>query len=278
MRLIPMRRILILGAAALAVPAAAGAAQLDNAIEVCADPQAAPRDVVRFCRMALDSGKLDGLAAAQVNANLGVGYFDLGRYAEAADAYSAAIAGAPDMVAAYVNRGRALERLERPEEAAADYTRAIELDQGAADAWLGRGVLMLRYGQTLRAIEDFNAAIRLEPRWSAPRFNLGIAYLQAGNFGEAAGQFSEVIRQEPDDAAAWINRGRARAGMGDPDAQADFDHAIELAPESGESWLARGRYHDERGAREAANADFLRAYELGLSDPWLMKRVREISG
>jgi Tfp pilus assembly protein PilF len=273
-----MRRIFTCGAAALAVSAASALAQLQNAVEVCGNPKAEPRDIVHFCRMALDTGKLDALAAAQVSANLGVGYFELGHYDQAVKAYTAAIASAPDMVAAYVNRARAYERIGQPNEAAADYSKAIELDSRAADAWLGRGVLMLRHGRTEQAIDDFGAAVRVEPNWPAARFNLGIAYLETGAFAEAAGLFSDVIERDPGDAAAWASRGRARAGMGDAQAEADFDRAIQLDPESGSAWFARGKYFDERGAREAANADFLRAYELGYADPWLIQRVREISG
>jgi tetratricopeptide (TPR) repeat protein len=280
-----MRRILVGGliggfaalalAAGLTVPARA---QLHNAVEVCGDLKAEPRDLVRFCRMALDTGKLEPLAAAQVNANLGVGYFELGRYADAVDAYTAAIADAPRMVAPYVNRARAYERLRRPDEAAADYGEAIGLDPDAADAYLGRGVLLLRHGQTQAAIEDFTAAIRTEPDWIAPRFNRGVAYLDTGAHAEAARDFAEVLRRNPEDAAAWVNRGRALAAAGDPDAKAHFDAAIRLDPEWSGAWFARGKYHDAEGAREAANADFLRAYELGYADPWLIQRVREISG
>ena len=273
-----MRRILFCGAAAFALSVVPALAQLQNAVEVCGDPKASARDIVRFCQMALDTGKLGQLAAAQVNENLGVGYFDLGQYDKAVDAYTAAIAGAPDMVAAYVNRARAYERLSAPNRAEEDYSKAIELDAKAADAWLGRGVLMLRHGRTDQAIDDFTAAIRAEPDWSAPRFNLGVALLEKGSFDKAAGAFSDVIKRDPQDASAWMNRGRARAGMGDAKAEADFDHAIELEPEAGSAWFARGKYHDQQGAREAANADFLRAYELGYADPWLMQRVREISG
>lgn len=277
-----MRRNLIFGVAAIAgtigISAAPGSAQLRNAVEICGDAQAAPRDIVRFCRMALDTGKLDPLAAAQVNANLGVGYFELGRYAEAADAYTAAIADAPEMVAAYVNRARAYERLQRPDDASADYSQAVELDPDAADAYLGRGVLLLRHGESGRAIDDFTAAMRAEPDWAAPRFNRGVAYLNTGENAEAARDFAEVLRRSPEDAAAWINRGRALAALDDPDAEAHFDRAVRLDPEWSGAWFARGKFHDEQGAREAANADFLRAYELGHADPWLIQRVREISG
>lgn len=277
-----MRRVLIGGAAAAVlaggIATSPALAQVRNAVEVCGNPDAEPRDIVRFCRMALETGKLDQTAEAQVNANLGVGYFELGRYGDAAEAYTAAIAGAPQLVAAYVNRARAYERLRRPDEAAADYTQAVALDPEAADAYLGRGVLMLRHGEAERAIDDFRAALRAEPDWVAPRFNLGIAYLDTGAHAEAAREFAEVLRHNEKDAAAWMNRGRALAAVDDPDAKAHFDAAILLDPESSVAWFARGQFHDEHGSREAANADFLRAYELGHADPWLIQRVREISG
>ena len=90
--------------------------------------------------------------------------------------------------------------------------------------------------------------------------------------------FTTVINRNPDDAGAYLNRGRARAGLGHPGAGPDFDQAIALAPEWGGAWFVRGRYRDRQGQRDAANGDFIRAYELGYPDPWLQKRIREISG
>ena len=104
------------------------------------------------------------------------------------------------------------------------------------------------------------------------------SWLALGSYENALQDFSTVIRHDPDDAAAWMNRGRAKAGLQMPDAAADFDKAIALDPEWGGAWFVRGKYNDERGQREAANADFLRAYELGYPDPWLINRVREIAG
>lgn len=264
--------------AALLCASPVWAAKLQNVVEVCGNTKASAQDIVHFCRMALDSGKLDTLARAQVNANLGVGFFELGDYRQAIEAYTAALRGAPDMVAAYVNRARAYDRLGRLAEAAADYGTALRLDPGAADAHLGLGALLLRNGDPRRAVTEFDAAISLRPAWGAARFNRGLALLRLGRYQNAARDFSAVIEQTPDDAAAYMNRGLARSAANLPGAAEDFDKALELDPESGGTWFARGRFRDAHGQREAANADFLRAYELGYSDPWLIRRVREISG
>ena len=58
----------------------------------------------------------------------------------------------------------------------------------------------------------------------------------------------------------------------------DFDRAIALKPEWAPAWYMRGRFFDSVGALDEANADFLRAYQLGHSDPWLIERLRRMSG
>lgn len=273
-----MRHLLACGTAAALLGCAFAEPDIGNIAEVCGNPRAAPADIVSFCRKALDSGQLDGRATAQVNANLGVGYFELGDYESALEAYSAALAHSPEMVPALVNRARAYERLDRPTDAVADYNRAIELDPRDADAYLGRGAMLLKLGDPQLAVADFTAAVKLEPNRPAPRFNRGLALLATGQHADALRDFSEVVERSPEDAAAWVNLGRARAGLNMPGAAADFDRAIELEPDWGGAWFARGQFRDATGRRDAANSDFLRAYELGHPDPWLVERVGQISG
>ena len=265
----------ILAAGLTAMPAKA---QIENLVRICGDPDAAPRDIVNFCQRALNSGKLSDQAAAQVRANLGVGFFELGQYRDAIAEYTRAIEAEPSMIAAYLNRARAYERLRQLREAAADYASALQLDPQAADAYLGRGAMLLADGDPGRSVDDFNRAIQLQPSWIAPYFNRGMAYLQLGYWAEADRDFTVVVGRSPQDAAAFLNRGRARAGAGMAEAGADYDRALEIDPEWGGAWFARGQYWDARGNVEAANRDFLRAYELGYPDPWLHERVRAISG
>ena len=75
-----------------------------------------------------------------------------------------------------------------------------------------------------------------------------------------------------------MNRGRARTAQGKAGVRNDFDRAIALKPEWAAAWYMRGRFFDRAGAVDEANADFLRAYQLGHSDPWLIERMRQMSG
>src|SRR5690554_4364434 len=84
-------RNLAIGEALLALGACAEAGSLENILEICGKPDASPQDTVRFCQRALASEKLDSQARAEVNVNLGIGYFELGHYGAAIDAYSTAI-------------------------------------------------------------------------------------------------------------------------------------------------------------------------------------------
>lgn len=64
----------------------------------------------------------------------------LGRSAEALNAYNTAIAMAPDFGATYANRGILHDRMGRYEKAIADYEKSLELDPELADGphWLTR--------------------------------------------------------------------------------------------------------------------------------------------
>ena len=253
-------------------------AQLQNFVEICGDPNARPADVVNMCQRALATGDLPKTAEAQVRNNLGAALYDMKRYNEALDEYTAALNSEPAFVAAYLNRARVFEKLQRLREAVDDYAVVMEIDPKAADAFVGRGALLLSHGDPKRAVGDLNRAIELEPDWVSPYFNRGLAHLRLEDYGRAALDFSTVIKRNPTDAGAHLNRGRARAALGMANAVQDFNQAITLAPEWGGAWFARGRFLDQQGKVDAANSDFLRANELGYPDPWLHQRVREILG
>lgn len=273
-----MSRFSVCLALVAGLSACASSNQLESFVEVCGSPNASPRDVVRMCQNALDTGKLSPTATGQVRTNQGIGYYELGQYDQAIAAYTSGLEAAPRMIDLYINRARAYEKLRRLTEAGADYDAALQIDRSSAEVYQSRGVLLLANGDPARAIKDFDRVINLKPGWHSNYFNRGIAHLQVGDFKRADQDFTTVIRRDPTDAGAHLNRGRARAALGRADAVADFDEALKIDPDWAAGWFARGQYYDAAGDRETANTDFIRAYELGYSDPWLNRRVRDISG
>ena len=273
-----MKHILVTTILLLGFVAGTAQADLRNFVAVCGDGNAPARDVVNMCQKALATGDLGPTATAQVRANLGIGFYELGQYSDAVAEYTRGLETAPKMLALYLNRAKAYERLRRLSEAAADYDAALQIDRNAADVYMSRGAMLLTHGDPARALKDFSKVIDLEPGWVGPYFNRGVAQYRLGDNLAAERDFSVVLQRNPDDAGAYLNRGRARAALGRADAGLDFDRALEIEPEWGGGWFARGQFFDAKGNREAANQDFLRAYELGYPDPWLIQRVREISG
>ena len=265
----------LLLAAAVLLPSAAKA-DLETFVQMCAGANSTAHQVVNFCGKAIATGRLKPTAKAQVLTNLSIGYFELGQFGSAVKAATESLESKPDFVPAFLNRAKAYEKLQRLQDAADDYEAALKIDRNSAEAFLGRGLLLLRNGDPYRAVQDLSQAVSLAPEWGAARFNRGVAYLQIGQYTRADQDFSDLIRRNPRDAEAYLYRAQARSALKQPSADQDFDTAIELAGEWGLAWFVRGRHRDRLGDKEGANSDFLRAYQLGYSDPWLIERIREI--
>lgn len=253
-------------------------ADLARFVEICGAPKSTAHEIVNFCQKAINTGKLNSKARAQVYANLSIGYYELQQYLGAVEAATRALNDDPRLVAAFLNRAKAHEKLSKLEEAADDFGRALAVDPNSAEAYMGRGIMLLRHGRAYMAIPDLSKALLIDRKLDVARFNRGLAFLEIDQPSRAEEDFTRLLRENPADAEIYLYRGQARAALKRPDAAEDFDKAVELAGESGLAWFVRGRYRDSRGDREGANADFLRAYELGHDDPWLIERVREISG
>ena len=269
-----MAGALLLGCAAENVsnPATAGY------LESCSDPDTTPAEALRICRLALDAATLTDEQRALVNHNAGIAAFELGRYGDAIEYQSAAVRLKPDLDAAFVNMAESYERMGDDRAALAGYAAAIRVNPGAREGWFGRGALLRRLGQPVDAVRDLDRALQLSPGWSDAHFERGSAHYALGDYRQAEADFSAVLARAPDDAAALVNRGQARLALRSAEAGADFERAIRLRPEWGMAWYARGRWHEAEGRTEAANADYLRAYELGETDPELNRKVRQLSG
>ena len=262
----------------LLAPLRGEAAKLEDLLQVCSSPKSSPENALRFCQMALDTGELGRKNTALVHHNAGLAAYDLGRFAAALASQDEAIRLDPRMARAYVSRGQVRETLGRPKDARLDYETAIGIDRKDPTAYLARGELNFAEGAWEAAVEDFSTAARLDRRWTAPLFERGRAHFALGDYARAEQDFSAVIAMDPPDATAWVNRGEARAALGSARALKDFDRAVLLAPEWGGAYYARGRYLDRAGQTEEANADFLRAFQLGHSAPDLIERVQALSG
>ncbi len=268
----------VLAAAAALAPHGAAADAVENQLRVCSDSKTSPQEALRICRMVAKEGRLDDKRRAKAWLNAGIAAYALGQYELAVSAHGNAIEADPGLAAAFENRALAREKRGNDQAALEDYASAISLDSSNAGAYLGRGNLMLADGRAERALADFTRAAELQPKLAPAHYNRGLALMRLGRHGEAEAAFSRLIGMDPKDAGGWLGRGRARAAQDKEGALGDFTRAVTLEPEWAVARYLRGRYLDSRGDTEAANTDLMRAYRLGYSDPWLVERVRRMSG
>ncbi len=228
---------------------------------------------------------------------------------------SAAVASAPELVAAWVALGLALKAAARHEEAAKAYERAIRLDGMNALARLGLGELKIAAGRPEEAVAEFELALkrrpdlvaahlglgnalacagrnqealeryedalRLRPRLAEGEFAAGFALARLGCTKEAETRYRRAVAARPDFAAAWINLGALLREQGqDVFAEAALRRAIGLRPDLVSGWVNLAALERERCRPEAAETYLCKAFALNPSQvetlvAWCQLRVAE---
>lgn len=195
-----------------------------------------------------------GADSAQLRNNLGIAYFQLGRYDDALKQFRHVLAGNPDFVPADLFSGLALLKLQRPKEAA----------------------VLLRKAE---AAQPDNADVLIA---------LAQAEVGSGNLSQASSLYQRVTGMQPNNADAWYGVGitnralaeqtlklsggsaRARAQQHMETADAALSRAVELDPNSvgaymilGESFRIAEQYDEAVKEYEAATqrkSDFAPAW------------------
>ncbi|HYY06246.1 MAG TPA: tetratricopeptide repeat protein, partial [Candidatus Limnocylindria bacterium] len=111
----------------------------------------------------------------------------------------------------------------------------------------------------MRALITAVVLVPLAACASPSAFDRGLADLRAGRYAEAKTAFDAALHAS---AAALVNRGVARARLGDLDgAIEDYTRALELVPGDADILFDRGQAWAAKGEYPRAVADFTRAAE-----------------
>ncbi|MDR2797641.1 MAG: tetratricopeptide repeat protein, partial [Treponema sp.] len=173
--------------------------------------------------------------------NRGKALFEQGRYAEAQEEFSKALALNPALQDAYYYRGRGYFENEDYDRAVADFTQALGIDPHFAGAYLYRG-LAYYYNDDDRAEEDFDRAIveytgtlRRDPHNADAYYYRGLAYdyndddndRAEKDFDRAIAEYTGALGRDPHNAQAYYYRGLVYYEKGDYDrAIPDFTEAL----------------------------------------------------
>jgi Flp pilus assembly protein TadD len=150
-----------------------------------------------------------------------------------------ALAASPVRRADHVaNLGRLLLDVGRDADAARVFTAAVEAVPHHGAGRRGLGVALTRLGAADRAEEVFRRLVADDPRDAIAWVGLGNALYQLGRADEAVASYSRALALDPHDAATLVNRAWARLEAGDrPGAASDVTAALGLGQAPAEELL-----------------------------------------
>lgn len=123
--------------------------------------------------------------------------FQLGRAAEAEEAFRAGIVLNDRLPELHGNLGNALKALSRLEEAEAAFRTALALRSDAPEMHNFLGTTLRELGRLDEAQTHFRCALDLAPDYLEARYNLAEALSTRGELEEAASSFRKVIEAAP---------------------------------------------------------------------------------
>ncbi|MBR2214977.1 MAG: tetratricopeptide repeat protein [Selenomonadaceae bacterium] len=129
-----------------------------------------------------------------------------GKYREAAQVFTEALAKSPRYAYAYHNRGIAYGKLKDYRLAVKDFSEAINLDDAYATAYGGRGFAYYGLKDYVNAARDFGRAISLDPSYAEAYYGRGNVYMSMGHYEEALRDYEKALSLNPNLTAAQKNR------------------------------------------------------------------------
>ena len=167
-------------------------------------------------------------------------------------------------------RGEASLQLDRADEALQDFDRALAGDPGLVAAWNNRGLALNALKRHEEALLNFDRAIALSPSAAEPHNNRGDTLRELRRFAEALASFDRALAIRPDDWASLNNRAVALTMMGRADeALACYDRALALNPDLPAALQARGnRLWSQKADLAGALADLDRLIQIAPDFPF----------
>jgi predicted O-linked N-acetylglucosamine transferase (SPINDLY family) len=186
-----------------------------------------------------------------------------GRWTEAEEYLTAAIAAGAKLETTFYNYGRVLKELGRPAEAIAQFDRAIASNPRSAEAHFEKAMCLLalnRYDAVQAQVEQ---ALAIDPNLVPALVWLGHLFSEFERTDEAFGAYERALAVDPQSADAWHGRAKLlRRQRRYPEALAAFNKALSINPGLTEVWLDRGRMFLEGKQYDAAAASFAAAVQL----------------
>ncbi len=194
---------------------------------------------------------------AQESYDAGVRLLKIARYSQAILSFDRAIALKPDLIDAYLERGRAFVGDSQTERAIQDFTRVIELRPNDPQPLIDRGTAYIEKKDYQSAIADADRALAIDPK-AAAAFNLrGVAHRAMGNLDSALQNFSRAVALASNETN-YYERGATYQLLGEHRrAIADFSQVIAFRPDASAGYFARAESLRALGDLKGAQLDYI---------------------
>lgn len=167
----------------------------------------------------------------------------------------------------YYNRGNTFFDEGKYQQAIDDYTQALALSTVYMfkDIYSNRGSAFAKMGRYSEAVADFSASLAIKKNHEVLYHRAG-AYLMSGDLLNALADVDEVLRLNPHLGDGYNLRGTLKLRKNDPEgALLDFNKTIELEPRRKFPYYARSRILLSQGNFSQALQDAETARQLGFS-------------
>ncbi|MBU1062053.1 MAG: tetratricopeptide repeat protein, partial [Candidatus Omnitrophica bacterium] len=180
---------------------------------------------------------------SRVHNNLGIAYYQAGRYKDAIRAYKKAIEISADDAWMHYNLGIVYRKIGKDEEAMAAFKKAIEISPRYGRAYDNIGTMLYRKSAEIdEVIRYYKKAIELKPNYANAYNNLGwVLFKELGQVGKAVKLCKKAIKLKPGYANAYNNLGLIHSSLGlYQDAVRYHEKAIELRPDYADAYNSLG--------------------------------------
>jgi len=134
--------------------------------------------------------------------NLGIAYFEQGKYDDAVATYQRALVVKPDYARAHCHLGNAYYKQGRYAEAVGSYRRALAIEPNYAEACSDLGTALVYLDRPDEAVANCRKALDLKPDYARAHHNLAFVLMHQGKPDAALASCQQAQALQPDFALA----------------------------------------------------------------------------
>lgn len=167
--------------------------------------------------------------------NRGIALQALQRFDDAVLSFDQAIKIKPDYAQAYYHRANVLQELQRLDAALSDYDQALAIDPDYFQVYYNRGNVLHQLQRREAALWNYDQAIRINSEHAEFYANRGIVLLELNRLDAALSSFDFALQLNPDTALSHAHRAAALQKLRRfEEALCSYDQAISLQAECAE--------------------------------------------